>query len=113
VTWTFAAPKTADGRPLPLSTVRLAAPDAARPGAPLMIPMTVETQPGATPSPTRTLSLDASYDDGATWHPAEVTAGVAHLDVPAHATYVSLRTRATDATHTTVEQTVIHAVRVN
>jgi subtilisin family serine protease len=113
VTWTFTAPKAADGRPLPLQTVRLTAPDTASPGAAVAIGMTVETQPGATASPTRALSLDASYDDGATWHPAKITAGVAHLEIPTHAADISLRARTTNATHTTVEQTVIHAVRVS
>ncbi|WP_083999962.1 S8 family serine peptidase [Actinomadura kijaniata] len=60
-------------------------------------------------------SVEASYDDGRTWHPAEVTtagdnrwrAGLTHPPLPGG--HVSLRVRLSDGEGTSLDQTVIRA----
>jgi hypothetical protein len=80
------------------------------------LPVSVEGQPGAPAPRTTSLSVDVSYDDGATWSKATVrraaagwTATVRH---PAGARFASLRATGTDATGTTVTETIIHAYRL-
>ncbi|MFF7679048.1 S8 family serine peptidase [Actinacidiphila glaucinigra] len=61
----------------------------------------------------RTVTLDVSYDDGATWHRTALrhkgAAWTASLDAPHKAGFASLRTSAKDANGNTVSQTVIRA----
>lgn len=69
---------------------------------------------GATGSGTiRTVTLDVSYDDGATWHRTTVrhkgAAWTASLKAPSKARFASLRTSVKDAKGNTVSQTVIRA----
>ncbi|GAA0926684.1 hypothetical protein GCM10009558_106860 [Virgisporangium aurantiacum] len=63
--------------------------------------------------PLRSLTVDASYDGGRTWHPATLTAGSAILPRDPGGSPVSLRTRATDRTGATVDQTTINAYVAN
>ncbi|MFE9611817.1 S8 family serine peptidase [Streptomyces sp. NPDC006012] len=64
-------------------------------------------------APVRTVTVDVSYDDGTTWHPATSrgTDGVrrALLDAPSGSRYASLRTTARDTAGNTVSQTLIRA----
>ncbi|MFC5203689.1 S8 family serine peptidase [Streptomyces kaempferi] len=61
----------------------------------------------------RTVALEVSYDDGATWHRTTLrhsgTDWKASLDAPSKARFTSLRTTARDANGNSVSQTVIRA----
>lgn len=62
-------------------------------------------------------SMDFSYDDGATWHKADVREGThgqwtAKFSAPAGATFVSTRAGATDSKGNSITQTVIRAFGV-
>jgi hypothetical protein len=105
--------------PLPLSAVRftprLDANQSAPAGRSFAIPVSVQTQAGSDAGDNRTLTVEVSYDDGATWTPAQLrhehgrtTVVVNH---PAGAGYVSLRAKATDTQGNTVEQTIVRAYR--
>ncbi|MGW5157711.1 hypothetical protein ACWEPN_19735 [Nonomuraea wenchangensis] len=62
--------------------------------------------------PVQRLSVEVSYDDGATWTRAEVHGPAAVLRHPAGDGYVSLRARAVDGAGNTAEQTIIRAYRI-
>jgi subtilisin family serine protease len=130
--WTFTSARPPDGDPksgekgkggvaLPLMAVRFAPPgldlrNAVRAGE-LRIPVRVEQPPDAPESTLRTLSVEASFDDGRTWRPVAVTldqaaGGTATIAHPPGARYVSLRAGATDSAGATVTQTVIRAYRI-
>ncbi|GAB3871099.1 hypothetical protein ACFPIJ_57575 [Dactylosporangium cerinum] len=107
--WTFQSSHMAGTTPvlLPLAAVRYApVPDGSSD-----LPITVETQPGSPRPVIRRLTVEVSYDDGATWTVAPVrqtrTGWTATLRHPASG-FVSLRT--TTATFT---QTVIRAYQVS
>ena len=116
--WTFRSGHAAGDQPvrLPLSAVRFAPAldelQRAPAGQPFDLPVTVEHQPGSAAGPTARLTVEVSYDDQ-TWHPVrlEPTASgwTAHLDHPRNPGFVSLRSKATDTTGNTVEQTITHA----
>ncbi|MEU6342895.1 S8 family serine peptidase [Streptomyces sp. NPDC046977] len=61
----------------------------------------------------RTVTLDVSYDDGATWHRTTLchrgTAWTAQLNAPRSARFASVRATAKDAGGNTVSQTVVRA----
>ncbi|WP_173156662.1 S8 family peptidase [Phytohabitans suffuscus] len=105
---------------LPLSVVRftprLDADNAATAGRSFQIPVTVQGQSGAPGGKVRSLTVDVSYDDGKTWHKAQVRRDgggwVASVRHPGAAGFVSLRAKATDTGGNTVTQTVIHAYRL-
>jgi hypothetical protein len=121
-TWTFRSGHTDGTAPtrLPLPAVRftpaLDADHAAAANRGFDLPVAVESQPGA-PAPRITgLTVEVSYDDGATWSTVPVrpaaggwTGTVRH---PAGAGFASLRATATDAGGTTVTQTVVRAYRI-
>jgi hypothetical protein len=118
--WTFRSARPGDRKShaLPLTVVRyLPSLDAAgnAPAGAFRIPLAV--QPQVTTSAVKTLSVDVSYDDGKTWHPAEVnhdqarwTAEVTHPATPG--TWVSLRSTLTEESGETGKQTVIRAYQV-
>jgi len=120
--WTFRSGTVAGDapKPLPLSAVRFLPPldntNTAPAGCDFAVPFEVQRQPGSAAGTARTLTVDVSYDDGATWLPARVTRngqrGVAHVHHPAGTGFVSLRTSSTDTAGNTVEQTVIRAYRI-
>jgi hypothetical protein len=122
VAWTFRSRHVPGNTPqaLPLSAVRFAPPvnrdNTAPAGTVLAIPLTVQRQPGSLAGRARTLTVEVSYDDGATWSDADVRRhgqhGVASLRHPAGAGFVSLRASSTDETGNTVSQTVIRAYRI-
>jgi hypothetical protein len=63
------------------------------------------------------LTVQVSYDDGATWRPALVVGpvgdhAIALLNQPRTGGYVSLKIAATDAGGNSVEQTVVQAYRL-
>ncbi len=77
--------------------------------------VTVPGNPGAPAAPVRSLTVDVSYDDGATWRTVPVArhgdGGVVVLRHPASG-YVSLRAKAVDTAGSSVDQTIIHAYRL-
>ncbi|MGW1542458.1 S8 family serine peptidase [Streptomyces sp. NPDC002309] len=64
-------------------------------------------------APMKAVTLEVSYDDGATWHRTSVRHTEAgwqgKLDAPSRARYASLRTSATDQRGNNVSQTIIRA----
>ncbi len=71
--------------------------------------------PDSAAGPTRTLTVEVSYDDGAHWFAATVTCqgdeAVARWAPPAGHGFISLRATAADAAGNTVEETLIRAYR--
>lgn len=120
--WTFRSGPADGTAPVRLAlpairfTPALDANNAAPANGPFTVPVCVEGQPGAPAPRTTGLTVDVSYDNGATWSKATVrpapagwTATVRH---PAGARFASLRATATDAAGTTVTETIIHAYRL-
>jgi subtilisin family serine protease len=115
--WTFRSQHVEQSTALPLLAVRFAPAlddrNRARAGAPLIVPVSVARMPEAPSSPITQLTLEASFDDGATWQRTLVlrrgSDAIALVLHPWNASFVSLRATAADADGNRVEQTVIHA----
>lgn len=117
--WTFRSGHTDTTTSVPLTVVRFQPPTneygVAPAGARFTVPFVVQQQgirkPGA-----RRLTVEASYDEGATWTRVPVTLrgtnGMAKLTHPAGAGWVSLRARGTDAAGNTVNQTITWAYQI-
>jgi hypothetical protein len=120
--WTFRSGHVEGEEPvaLPLSAVRFAPPvdnhNTARAGVPWVVPFEVQRQPNSAAGRPRTVTVDVSYDDGATWAKATVlrygACGFVVLNHPQGAGFVSLRAASTDTAGNTVTQTVIRAYRI-
>jgi subtilisin family serine protease len=122
--WTFRSGHVEDQSTterLPLTAVRFT-PDldvnhTAKAGRPLALPISLDRQQGAAKASTRSLTVEASFDDGKTWHRlVAVRTGekaVALIQNPKGTGYVSLRASAADSAGNTVKQTIIHAYRYN
>ncbi|MFI7129421.1 S8 family serine peptidase [Nonomuraea sp. NPDC050153] len=116
--WTFRSGHVAGDTParLPVSVVRfgpaLDAENSAPSGRRFTVPVTVQPLEGSTARPVRRLSVEVSYDDGATWAEAAIHGSAAVLRHPAGDGYVSLRARAVDRAGNTAEQTIIRAYRI-
>ena len=121
--WTFRSGHVDGEVPakLPIQVVRFApaldADDAAPGGRRFVIPVTVQRQPGAPAAGVKRLTVQVSYDDGATWRAAQVrktgSGWIAIVDHPRGGGFASLRATATDSAGNTVEQTVVHAYRLS
>ncbi len=118
VSWTFRDPGAGGPvQPLPLYVVRAAGQvddqDRAPAGVPYPLALTVQQQPGAPAVRLSALRVEVSFDDGAHWRPVPVlrsgTGGVAVLQHPAAAAFVSLRITAADRDGNSVTQTVLRA----
>jgi hypothetical protein len=120
--WTFPSGPVARKQTaaLPVMAVHFApnvdATNTAAAGRLVDIPFTVAHQPGVTGIGVRKPTIEASFDGGATWQPAEVrsakagwTAQVRH---PKQDGFVSLRASVTDNAGNTVQQTIIQAYRI-
>ncbi|MBE1491504.1 S8 family serine peptidase [Plantactinospora soyae] len=117
--WTFRSGHVPGESPvrLPLSGIRFSPPldqhNMAPAGRSFLIPVSARPQPGSTGGNVRSLGVEVSYDDGATWHRATVIAvngvGAVHVKHPKGSGFVSLRATATDRSGNTVRQTVIRA----
>jgi subtilisin family serine protease len=116
--WTFhTGAGTAEQVPLPLLDVRWALPldDHNRAAAgTLRGGLTVANQPGLHAPTVRSVTVEVSYDDGATWRKVAVTPKGDRFDVriPAGGTtggYASLRASAADSAGNRVTETVIRA----
>ncbi|MEV4018269.1 S8 family serine peptidase [Nonomuraea angiospora] len=116
--WTFRSRHVADDTPvrLPVSVVRfspvLDAENSAPSGRRFTVPVIVQPLEGSAARPVERLSVEVSYDDGATWTKAAIHGAAAVLRHPAGDGFVSLRARAVDVAGNTVEQTVIRAYRI-
>ncbi len=82
-------------------------------GTPYVVPVSLKTQPGSTPSATRKISVDVSYDEGTTWRTTKLIqtgtdTWLAVLRHPAKGS-VSFRATAERADGGTVDYTVIRA----
>jgi len=119
--WTFRSGTAPSDRwtPLPLSTVRFRPPlnqDNAGPaGRPFLVPYEVQRQPGSAAARARKLTVEVSFDDGATWRPAQTIGYAQHGLVLVHHPlapgFVSLRATSEDTTGNTVAETIIRAYR--
>ncbi|MEU4549412.1 hypothetical protein [Nonomuraea dietziae] len=102
--------------PLPVSVIRfspkLDARNTAPSGGTYRIPVRVERQPGSSAGGVRRLTVETSFDDGATWSPAQIRKGQVVVNHPAVEGFVSLRAKAADTAGNIVEQTVIRAYRI-
>jgi subtilisin family serine protease len=111
--WTFRSGHVAgdDPRQVPLSAIsftpKLDSANRAPGGRWFDIPLTVTRQPDAAPAPIRSLRVDASTDDGKTWHRADVHGLVARVHNPSGG-FVSLR-----VTTDSFSETVIRAYGIN
>jgi len=119
VAWTFPSSHVAEGTPtrIPLLVVRftpeLDERGRAPSGARFCLPLHVDQLDREAPPDVTEPSVEASYDDGASWTRAPVeatrTGWSAFLDHPPQAGYVSLRTSTHDANGYAVEQTLFRA----
>ncbi|MDX8145217.1 S8 family serine peptidase [Lentzea sp. BCCO 10_0061] len=111
--WTFKAKHTTDITHLPLTVVRflpkLDDKDTAH-GRVLLVPLKVE-QAQNTPKVKR-VTVEVSYDDGATWKQVQVAGDKAIVHHPKNAKFASLRAKTTDAAGNTGEVTIIHAYKI-
>jgi hypothetical protein len=122
-TWTFASAAAADGNlyRLPLLLVHVSAPvnqeNSAPAGLPYLLELEVQRQSGAPQAPLAELSLDVSFDDGATWTPAEVFASderrFALVVHPATPGFVSLRCSARDTAGNSVTHSMLRAYQTH
>ncbi|MFI6101569.1 S8 family peptidase [Lentzea sp. NPDC051213] len=111
--WTFKAKHTTDITHLPLSVVRflpkLDDKDTAH-GRVLVVPLKVEQQAN-TPKVKR-VTVEVSFDDGATWKQVPVSGGKAVVQHQKDAKFASLRAKTTDAAGNTGEVTIIRAYKI-
>jgi hypothetical protein len=118
-TWTFRSAQVPSATALPLWTIgfapRLDDTNTVVAGKELTVPIRFESQPGADVGTLGTVTVDVSFDDGATWTelPVRSAGGLATvaLRVPRGSGFVSLRASAADSGGNTVEETIIHAYR--
>lgn len=120
--WTFRS-ATAPGEDvvaLPASAVRFTPPlsvtNTAPAGKVWLVPVEIQRQPDSAAGRARTLTVEVSYDDGATWRSVPVIRsgqqGVVLLKHPSRAGFVSLRAASTDTAGNTVKETVIRAYEI-
>jgi hypothetical protein len=116
--WTFRSDTTAAVTPLPVSTIRFT-PEldltGSAPAGWFELPIEVQRQPGSAAAAVRSLGVQVSYDDGATWTAVPVVrhgqTAVARLRHPSTG-FVSLRGSAVDQGGATVTETLIRAYRL-
>ena len=115
--WTFRSGHVAGEVTLPLSAIRftpaLDQDNTAPAGRPFLVPVALQPQTSNELVRPRRLSVEVSYDEGATWQHADVIANLAVLlRHPAGATSVSLRATASDRDGNTVTETLIRAYKL-
>ncbi|WBB68337.1 S8 family serine peptidase [Micromonospora sp. WMMD812] len=119
--WTFKSGHVREGDlvKLPMTAIRynpeLDVDHRAPAGRLFAIPVSLDRQVGAAPGRTRSLTVEASFDDGKTWRKLTVLRSgekaVAWVRNPSGSGFVSLRASATDTGGNTVKQTIIRAYR--
>jgi subtilisin family serine protease len=116
--WTFRSAHAAEteAAPLPLPSIRFVPKISDTGDAPagqlFVVPLVVQSQPGTPVSRIDRITVEVSYDDGATWTKAPVAFGAAYLRHPDAAGYVSLRASGTDQNGNSETVTIIHAYRL-
>lgn len=115
--WTFRSSAAGDGKALPMLTARFDPAVDVRNRAPgnrrFSFPAYVERQDG--PTKIAALSVDVSYDDGATWQRADVRRDHDHWTVTVRhprSGYASLRTRVSDVDGNRLSQTILRAYQI-
>ncbi|HEX6357921.1 S8 family peptidase [Actinophytocola sp.] len=115
--WNFRSSAAGEGKALPMLTTRFDPAVDVRNRAPgnrrFSFPAFVERQDG--PARITSLSVDVSYDDGATWQPADVRRDHDHWKVTVRhpqSGYASLRARTSDVDGNTLEQTIVRAYQI-
>ncbi|MFB9630487.1 S8 family serine peptidase [Nonomuraea helvata] len=120
-TWTFRSASTTTREALPLTAVRYApegldAYNRAKPGSSTLLPIWIERNPGAPAAAVKSIHLQMSVDDGATWQSIPVRAKgsgwTAWVTNPRTAGFVSLRATSIDTAGNTVSQTIHRAYAV-
>ncbi|MCK2213299.1 hypothetical protein MF672_005740 [Actinomadura sp. ATCC 31491] len=120
-TWTFRSASTAKREALALAAVRFAPEgldeyNRAKPGSSTRLPIWIERNPGAPAAAVKSIHLQMSVDDGATWRDIRVRAKgsdwTAQMTNPRTVGFVSLRATSTDTAGNTVSQTIHHAYAV-
>jgi hypothetical protein len=119
--WTFHSGHVAGTDPaaLPLSAIRflpqLDQTSSAPAGRLFVVPITVQPQPGSAAGRLKDLTVQVSYDDGATWRAVLVQrvpgGALIILFHPKEGGFVSLRATASDTAGNTVQETIIRAYR--
>ncbi|MBN6051086.1 S8 family serine peptidase [Nonomuraea sp. RK-328] len=121
IDWTFASARTETSRPLPLAAVRYAPAglddsNRAKRGSLLRTSLWVERNPGAPKAAVRSLQVEMSTDDGASWRQVPIvpseTGWTALIANPRTPGFVSLRATATDTAGARVTQTITRAYAV-
>jgi hypothetical protein len=120
--WNFRSerPATDEPVPLPVMTVRflprLDDHNQAPAGVVFPIPLSLSRQPGTPTLPLRRLSVDVSFDRGASWRPTMVLrhgdTGIALAPHPTGDGMASLRATAVDRDGNAVEETILDAYRL-
>jgi hypothetical protein len=119
--WRFRSGHTARKRALPLMAVRFAVPslnhqNQAAPGSKLAIGVATASNPGVAPLPVAKVRVQASADDGRTWHGATVHRArghwIADVTSPAGRGFMSLRAEVTDTGGNSVIETITRAYAV-
>lgn len=121
-TWTFTSGHDPDREfvILPVMAVRfgpqLDEHNSAQAGRAFLLPVWIQRQAGAPAASLSSLSVEVSYDDGATWSPVSIqgTGNRRHglLHHPPDAEFVSLRAAAVDSAGASVRQTILRAYRL-
>jgi hypothetical protein len=119
--WTFRSGHTTGDKPkaLPMSAVRfsprLDQTNTAPADCEFTIPVTVDRQHDSAAGRIRTLTVQASFDDGATWKPVRLLrgsdGGVAVLRHPKGHGFVSLKAATSDSNGNTFEETIVRAYK--
>ncbi|MDR8414168.1 S8 family serine peptidase [Nonomuraea sp. 3-1Str] len=119
--WTFRSERTDRARPLPLTAVRylpegLDDHNHAKPGSTTVIPVRLQRNPGAPAARVTSITVETSFDDGATWRPVRPARSGSGWTVrvanPAAPGFVSLRAQVTDAAGDRVTQTITRAYAI-
>ena len=80
-------------------------------GAVHAVPISVTSQPDADTGKLAKVTIEASFDDGATWRRVPLVDGAAKFPHPRGNGFVSPRASAADSKGNTVTQTVVRAYR--
>jgi hypothetical protein len=118
--WTFKSAEVSGTQPLPLMTVSVSptldSQNAAKANNLFVLPVRVQRNPGSAAARVAEVTIESSFDDGATWREVPVFPGediFYGLETNSAAPgFASLRVTATDETGGKVEQTFIHAYRI-
>jgi hypothetical protein len=118
--WTFTSEHTDVPQVLSVPTLRFAPvlddDNRALRRLPLLLPVAIERLPGAATPAIRNVTIEVSFDDGATWSPVHgALLGTRFLGLVVHppgATFVALRGTARDAAGNRVEQTILRAYQL-